>query len=134
MRPYFEKMNPIGKALTDKERNAGKTNAGEITGVDEEVAQALEARRQTGLPVAKLHKRGEKTAWERIDSLVDPGTFLPLKAAFDARKTEGETKALIVVALGNIVEKEQPPVLKRIFRYYNFLLTWEDLKRIFRLM
>jgi len=101
MRPYFEKMSPIGKALTDKEKQAGKANADDIAGVDEVLTQALEARRQRGLPEEKLHKRGEKTARERIETLVDPGTFLPLNSLYDPEFNQEGTTG-VVTGLGKI--------------------------------
>ncbi|HYQ60108.1 MAG TPA: hypothetical protein VEP29_03600, partial [Desulfatiglandales bacterium] len=70
MRQYFQEMSPIGKALSQKERKQAEANALDISKVDQEVAAALENRKKTGIPAEVVHKRGEKTAWERIDLLV----------------------------------------------------------------
>jgi glutaconyl-CoA decarboxylase len=104
MRPYFEKMSPIGKALSEKEITQGKKNAREIAKVDEKVAQAFEARRMTGLPIEKLHKRGEKTAWERIEMLVDAGTWIPLNSFYDPEFNQEGTTG-VVTGLGKISGK-----------------------------
>jgi glutaconyl-CoA decarboxylase len=104
MRPYFEKMSPIGKALSEKEITQGKKNAREIAKVDEKVAQAFEARRMTGLPIEKLHKRGEKTAWERIEMLVDAGTWTPLNSFYDPEFNQEGTTG-VVTGLGKISGK-----------------------------
>jgi len=48
-----------------------------------------------------LHKRGEKTALERIDYLVDPGTFLPLNSLYDPEFNEEGSTGLIT-GLGKI--------------------------------
>ena len=95
MRPYFEKMSPIGKALSDREKAQGEANAKEIYTVDQAVAQAMEDRKKTGLPADKLHKRGERTAWERIDLLVDQGSFLPLNSLYDPEFNQEGTTGVI---------------------------------------
>ena len=71
MRQYFQNMGPIGKALSPSERKQAEANALDISKVDQEIAVAMENRRKTGIPAEVVHKRGEKTAWERIDHLVD---------------------------------------------------------------
>ena len=101
MRQYFETMTPLGKPLTDREREASKTNAAEIAQVEQDVMEALQKRRLTGLPSEKLHERGEKTAWERIDLLVDPGTFMPLNSLFDPEFNQEGTTG-VITGIGRI--------------------------------
>ncbi len=102
MRQYFEKMSPLGRELKDNEKD--KADAAELAKVEEEVNKAVEERKLSGLPIEKLHKRGEKTAWERIDLLVDPGTFLPLDTLYDPEfNPEGTTG--VVTGLGQISGK-----------------------------
>ena len=78
MRPYFEKMDEFGKALRPAQKERMKENIVQI----EEVMKAIEAEEQrikdVGIPVELVHKRGEMTVWERIQYIVDPGTFRPL--------------------------------------------------------
>ena len=101
MRQYFQKMAPIGRELKENERSKEEANALEITKVEEEIAEAIEKRKTAGLPAEKLHKRGEKTAWERIELLVDPGTFTPLNSLYDPEfNQEGSTG--LVTGLGKI--------------------------------
>jgi len=104
MKQYFQEMSPLGRELSDKERKDGESNARDISEVEQELYQALEKRRLTGLPVEKLHKRGEKTAWERIDLLVDPGTFLPLNSIYDPEFNQEGTTG-VVTGLGKISGK-----------------------------
>ena len=101
MRPYFEKMSPIGRPLSEKEKQEGESNAQEIFTVDRGVAEAAEERKKTGIPTEKLHKRGEKTAWERMDLLVDPDTFLPLNTLYDPEFNEEGTTG-VITGLGKI--------------------------------
>jgi glutaconyl-CoA decarboxylase len=101
MRQYFQKMSPVGRALRENEREREKENAVEISKVEAEIADAFEKRKLTGIPAEKIHKRGGKTAWERIDLLVDPGTFLPLNSLYDPEfNQEGTTGVL--TGLGKI--------------------------------
>ncbi len=95
MRQYFQKMSRIGKALSQSERKQAETNAMEISTVDQEIAAALEKRKKAGIPAEVVHKRGEKTAWERIDHLVDPGTFLSLDSLYDPEFNQEGTTGVV---------------------------------------
>jgi len=101
MKQYFQKMKLLGKGLTDQDRKRSSANADEIAGVDKVIAEALEKRRQTGLPDDAIHKRGEKTAWERINHLVEPGTFLPINSLFDPEFNQEGTTG-VITGLGRI--------------------------------
>ncbi len=95
MRQYFEKMAPIGRELGDKEREAASDSASDIATIEGQVAQAVEKRKETGIPAEKIHQRGETTAWERIESLVDPGTFLPLNSLYDPEFNQEGTTGVV---------------------------------------
>jgi glutaconyl-CoA decarboxylase subunit alpha len=95
MKQYFQNMSLIGSELRENERKQGEENAHEIEKVEEEVAKAFEQRRQAGLPEEKLHQRGEKTAWERIELLVDPGTFQSLNGLYDPEFNQEGTTGVI---------------------------------------
>jgi glutaconyl-CoA decarboxylase len=95
MRPYFGKMSPIGKPLPEKEKKQAEGNAQEIYKADKGIAEAIGERKKTGLPAEKLHQRGEKTAWERIDLLADPGSFLPLNSLYDPEFNQEGTTGVV---------------------------------------
>ena len=76
MKPYFEKMTPFGKPLTEKQIEAAKENVNSIQGVEKQVAEAVETVKNAGLPEKILKKRGQLNVWERIDYLIDPGTWI----------------------------------------------------------
>jgi len=101
MRQYFEKMTPIGRALSKNERERQEADAREIARVEQEVAQSIEKRKDTGIPTEKLHKRGEKTAWERVELLVDSGSFLPLNSLYDPEFNQEGTTG-VITGLGKI--------------------------------
>ena len=104
MRPYFEKMSPFGRALKDSEIEREEANTHEIAKVEEEMAEALAKIKMAGIPAEKIHKRGEKTAWERIELLVDPGTFLPLNSLYDPEFNQEGTTG-VINGLGRISGK-----------------------------
>ncbi|MBW2311199.1 MAG: glutaconyl-CoA decarboxylase subunit alpha [Deltaproteobacteria bacterium] len=101
MRGYFEKMTPLGRGLQESDRQQNAANAQEIAKVEQEVAMAVERRKETGLPTEKIHKRGEKTAWERLEQLVDPGTFQPLNSLYDPEFNQEGTTG-VVSGIGQI--------------------------------
>lgn len=95
MRPYFENMTSLGGEIKARERKEAEANAALIASEENKVGMALEKVRKAGIPAADLHRRGEKTCWERIDLLVDPGTFLPLNTLFDPYFNEEGTTGVI---------------------------------------
>lgn len=104
MRGYFEKMTPVGRELKESEREQNAANAQEIAMVEREVALAVERRKEAGLPAEKIHKRGEKTAWERLELLVDPGTFQSLNSLYDPEFNQEGTTG-VVSGIGQISGK-----------------------------
>jgi len=101
MRQYFQKMTPLGRELRAHVKESKEANSREIAKVEEEVAWAVDQRNEAGIPAEKLQKRGEKTAWERIELLVDPGTFLPLNSLYDPEFNEEGTTG-VITGLGKI--------------------------------
>ena len=95
MKQYFEKMSPLGRELRENEKERGEANALEISKVIEGITRAKQTREMAGIPADRLHKRGEKTAWERIELLVDPGTFLPLNSLYDPEFNQEGTTGVI---------------------------------------
>jgi len=90
MRSYFEEMTPFGKALTEKQIEAAKENIADIKKVEEQVAQAVETVKNAGIPDEKIKARGQMTVWERIEYLVDPGTWTPLHTIYNPNFNEEE--------------------------------------------
>src|SRR4030042_6266296 len=95
MRPYFEKMTPIGKALTDKQREDSKENINQMKEVEQEVAGAVEAVKNAGISAETIKKRGKMTIWDRIEYLVDPGSWCPLHTIYNPQFNEEGTTGVI---------------------------------------
>jgi len=95
MRPYFEKMPVMGKELTDKARARSEDNARVVLEYEKQVEVAVRKVVDAGLPIEQIHKRGELTAMERIEKLVDPGSFLPINSLFDPHFNEEGSVGII---------------------------------------
>ena len=95
MRPYFEKMTPFGKTLTDKQKEDNKESVAEIQKVEKQVAEAIETVKKAGIPEEIIRKRGQTTVWERIEHLVDPGTWCPLHTLYDPQFNEEGTTGVV---------------------------------------
>ena len=95
MRPYFEKMTPFGNPLTDKQKQEAAENREQISQVEKQVAEAVTAVKNAGIPAAEIKKRGQTTVWERIDYLVEPGTWCPLHTLYNPLNNEEGTTGVI---------------------------------------
>ena len=96
MKPYFEKMQEFGKPV--KENPA---NAEQIKKVEQEIAELVEKKKNAGLPKEVLAKRGEWTVHQRLEYIVDPGTWAPLHILYDPMEEESGTTG-VVDGLGRI--------------------------------
>ena len=101
LRPYFEKMPEIGKALSEGEVRRSKENVDLIREQEEILAGEIERVRTAGLPAEKIHGRGGMTIHDRLEYLVDAGTWSPLHTLYNpADNEEGCTG--VVNGLGKI--------------------------------
>lgn len=95
MRPYFEKMTPIGRPLTERQKAETAENVAQIKAVEKQVTEAVETVKQAGISPELLSKRGQMTVWERIQYLVEPGTWCPLHTLYDPQFNEEGTTGVI---------------------------------------
>jgi glutaconyl-CoA decarboxylase len=104
LRPYFETMADIGKPLSEGEVRRSQENAELIRVLEEEIAREAERVRKAGFPAEKIHERGGMTVYDRLDHLVDPGTWRPLHSLYNPRDNE-EGCTGVVDGLGQIEGK-----------------------------
>ncbi|MGI6120234.1 MAG: acyl-CoA carboxylase subunit beta [Desulfosporosinus sp.] len=104
LRPYFEKMPEIGKALTEQEIRRSKANIKFIQEQEDIIKQEVERVKNAGVPAESIRKRGQMTAYDRIEYLVDPGTWLPLHTLYDPEENE-EGCTGVIDGLGKIEGK-----------------------------
>ncbi|MCX8023066.1 MAG: hypothetical protein N2745_09880 [Syntrophorhabdaceae bacterium] len=101
MRPYFEKMQEFGKPLSPSFLKQTETNVESIKEVEDSIEELKEKAKKAGLPQDVLNKRGEWTVHQRLEYLVDPGTWCPLHTLFDPMDEESGTTG-VVDGLGRI--------------------------------
>jgi glutaconyl-CoA decarboxylase len=89
-------MQPFGKPVKE---NAA--NAEEIKKVEAEIDKLLEEKKNAGLPKEVLNKRGEWTVYQRLDYILDKGTWAPLHMLYDFMDEESGTTG-VVDGLGRI--------------------------------
>lgn len=105
MRQYFEKMPGVfGKPLDENKKKQMQENLSQISAEEKKIADAVLKVKNAGIPAETLHTRGEKTGWERIDMLVDPGTFLPLNTLLNPKHNEEGTTG-VINGIGRIAGK-----------------------------
>ena len=95
MHPYFKNMPAFGKALSDKKKAKREDNRKSIEEVEGLVAEEVARVKGAGIPEDLVHKRGQLTVWERIEYLVDPGSFRPLHTLYNPRQNEEGTTGVI---------------------------------------
>lgn len=95
MKPYFEKMDDLGKPLRPAQVKRMEENITQIEEVMKGVDAEVERIKNVGIPVEKVHKRGQLTVWERIEYIVDPGTFSPLHTIFDPGHEESGSTGVV---------------------------------------
>jgi len=95
MRPYFEKMDDIGKPLRPAQLERMQASVAQAESVMQEIDAEVERIKNFGIPAEKVHERGEMTVWDRIEYIVDPGTFCPLHTIFDPENEESGSTGVV---------------------------------------
>lgn len=97
LHPYFKEMPDIGKPLA----RTLKQNVEELKQQEEIIAQEIERVKNNGKATELMNEKGEWTAWQRLEYLVDPGTWCPLHTIYDPLdNAEGNTG--VIDGLGKI--------------------------------
>jgi glutaconyl-CoA decarboxylase len=104
MRPYFTHMAELGHALRKGEIKRSQGNVDELRDAEAEVAAAIEQVKNAGFPTERINARGQLTVWQRLEYLVDPGTWCPLHTLYNPlHNEEGTTN--VIDGLGQIAGK-----------------------------
>tara|TARA_B100000959_G_scaffold283920_1_gene354060 strand:- start:3247 stop:5004 length:1758 start_codon:yes stop_codon:yes gene_type:complete len=104
LRPYFEEMPAIGKALSDGVIKRSQENVDLIKAQDEIVVREVERVANAGIPSEKIHSRGGLTVYDRLEYLVDEGTWNPLHTLYNPTDNE-EGCTGVVNGIGKIEGK-----------------------------
>jgi len=95
MKPYFEHMDELGKEL-----KAGRIKrAAESLAKLRETEAAIDSEKQkveeVGFPTEKINARGWMTVWQRLEYLVDTGSWRPLHTLYNPLdNAEGTTNVV----------------------------------------
>jgi len=104
MRPYFKKMTTFGQALNPGQLKSGQENLEKIKQVEAEVDEAVNKVKNAGFPAEKINARRQLTVFQRLEYLVDPGTWCPLHTLFNPEDNiEGTSN--VIDGLGKISGK-----------------------------
>lgn len=97
MPKYFQNMPTVGKGLVTKNTE----NEASIKAVEEELTKLIKEIQSEGRPDESMNKVGQMTALQRVNALVDKGTWCPLNSLFNPEgNSNGSTS--IVKGLGRI--------------------------------
>ena len=95
MRPYFEKMPEFGKPISDGQKQRMQESVENIKKVEQELAASVEKVKKAGLPAETLNQRGEWTVYQRLEYILDPGTWCPLHTLYDPMDEESGTTGVV---------------------------------------
>ena len=80
MPKYFQGMPTVGKELV----NVNDENAKEIKAVEADIHESIEKALAAGITTEeKLNERGQLSAMQRINALIDEGTWCPLNSLYN---------------------------------------------------
>ncbi len=104
MRSYFARMQFFGKPLSEGQVKSSEENLDRIKQVEKEVAEAVEKVKSAGFPTEKINARGQLTVFQRLDYLVDEGTWCQLHTLFNPEDNPEGTNN-VIDGLGKISGK-----------------------------
>jgi len=85
----------FGHALKKGRIKSTEENLNSIKNIEEDVADEVSRVKQAGFPEEKINARGQMTVWQRLEYLVDPGTWCPLHTLYNPmNNAEGTTNVI----------------------------------------
>jgi len=84
-------MPGFGKELKENRIARTKNSRAQLEAIEMEIAAARKAREEVGIPAATINQRGLLTVWQRLDYLVDKGTWRPLHSLYNPEENEEGT-------------------------------------------
>ena len=91
MKNYFEKMPDFGEELKQGKIISSKANVERLKEVEAGLEAAVEQVKEAGFPTEKINARGQMTVWQRLEYLVDPGTWTPLHTLYNPENNKTGT-------------------------------------------
>ena len=95
MKPYFEHMDTFGKELkAGRLKRAAESNS-QLLDAETAIAGAKKKVEEAGFSTEKINERGWMTVWQRIEYLVDAGSWTPLHTLYNPLdNSEGTTNVV----------------------------------------
>jgi len=101
MRPYFEKMEDLGREIKKGQLKQTEKNLEVFQQAEAQIAAEVDRVQNAGFATEKINARGQMTVWQRLDYLVDPDTWCPLHTLYNPMdNVEGTTN--VIDGLGRI--------------------------------
>lgn len=104
MHRYFKKMPAFGKALSAGQLKSTEENMAKLEAVEMGLSQAKEKVKNAGFPAEKINARGQLTVYQRLNYLVDEGTWCPLHTIYNPEDNKDGTTN-VIDGLGKISGK-----------------------------
>ena len=90
MWPYFKEMPIIGKEIKRDNENEETLKA-----VEDEIRTAIVEALESGRTTESLNKSGQLTAMQRVEALIDEGTWCPLNTIYNPEDNDGGSTAIL---------------------------------------
>jgi len=95
MKSYFEHMDALGKELKAGRIKRALDSKGQLVAAEASIDGAKQAAAEVGFPTEKINARGWMTVWQRIEYLVDAGSWTPLHTLYNPLdNVEGTTNVV----------------------------------------
>ncbi len=83
MKAYFENMQRFGKELKPGRIKRAAASMEQLKLVEKDIAQRRKDIENAGFSTEQINQRGSMTVWQRIDYLIDAGTWRPLHSLYN---------------------------------------------------
>ena len=83
MKPYFENMQRFGKELKQGRIKRATPSMEQLKQVQAEIEGRKKDVENAGFSTEQINKRGAMTVWQRLEYLIDPGTWRPLHSLYN---------------------------------------------------
>lgn len=95
MRPYFEHMDDFGKELKAGRIKRAVESSAQLREAEAAIAAAKKKVEEVGFPTEKINARGWMTVWQRIEYLVDAGSWRPLHTLYNPLDNAEDTTNVV---------------------------------------
>jgi glutaconyl-CoA decarboxylase len=100
MPTYFQNMTPIGAVL----ETPNAENEAELSKIEDALKKEIADILASGRSDESLNKSGQMTAMQRLDILVDKGTWFPLNSLYNPEDNQDGSTG-VIIGLGKIHDK-----------------------------